>query len=269
LLYFANYYIVFFDPNCQTLPGGTGILWSLAVEEHFYIFFPLLMTIFVRGAWRPLAIGTVLIVACVGILLWRVHLVQSPDFFSDRTYLASDTRIDSIIYGCLAAFLANPLRSPRALTDMSLVQWIVFSTGIGVLIFSLIYRDPAFRETLRYSLQGIALLPIFYFAIRFHDKMPFRPLNTAWAIRIGTYSYAIYLVHQIVIMAIEKNVPSFSGDHFFIFAVTLMISVAYAAVIDRFVDPYFRQLRRRYRSAKPSSVPAAPYLREPLRSQQS
>ena len=44
LLYFANYYGLFFDPG-NTIPDGTGILWSLAVEEHFYIFYPLLMTL--------------------------------------------------------------------------------------------------------------------------------------------------------------------------------------------------------------------------------
>src|ERR1700761_4413230 len=118
LLYFANYYIIFFDPNAQSMPGGTGILWSLAVEEHFYIFFPILLTVFMRGARRTMTIGVVLIAACLVVLIWRIHLVQSPGFFSDRTYLASDTRIDSIIYGCLMALLFNPVRSVRSRTSM-------------------------------------------------------------------------------------------------------------------------------------------------------
>lgn len=264
LLYFANYYILFFDPNCQTLPAGTGIIWSLAVEEHFYIFFPLLMTVFMHRAWQPRTIGTALIAACLFILAWRIHLVQSAEFFSDRIYLASDTRIDSIIYGCLMAFLINPLRSIRQSEKMSLAQWTLFSIGIGFLFLSLIYRNPVFRETFRYSIQGIALFPIFYFAIQFHDNALFRHLNSAWVIRIGTYSYTIYLVHQIIIMAIEEYVPSIRNDPFFIFPATLMISIAYAAVIDSFVDPYFRQLRRKYRSATPSSISTVPDLRKPL-----
>src|SRR5215468_3120666 len=39
LLYFANYYSLFFDPG-NTTAAGTGILWSLAVEEHFYMIYP-------------------------------------------------------------------------------------------------------------------------------------------------------------------------------------------------------------------------------------
>src|SRR5438132_8637241 len=88
ILYFANYYTVFFDPSNNNLPAGTGILWSLAVEEHFYIFFPLLMTLFVKDASRLRTIGIALIITCVVILAWRIHLVQSPEFFTDRTYLA-------------------------------------------------------------------------------------------------------------------------------------------------------------------------------------
>src|SRR3954454_19397027 len=49
VLYFANYYGLFFDPG-STVPDGTGILWSLAVEEHFYIVYPLLMTLLLGSA---------------------------------------------------------------------------------------------------------------------------------------------------------------------------------------------------------------------------
>jgi peptidoglycan/LPS O-acetylase OafA/YrhL len=266
LLYFANYYILFFDPGAQTMPAGTGIIWSLAVEEHFYIFFPLLMTVFLRFAWRPFTIGILLIVTCLVILAWRIHLVQSPGFLNDRIYLASDTRFDSIIYGCLMAFLINPLRIPHQSEKMSSAQWAFFSVGIGFLLLSLLYRNPVFRETFRYTLQGIALFPIFYFAIQFHENALFRHLNSAWLIKIGTYSYAIYLVHQIIIFAIDKNVPFIRNNPFFIFPATLMISIAYAAMIDSFVDPYFRQLRRKYRSANARPFPHGPDLARPLRS---
>src|SRR5262249_135793 len=199
LLYFSNYFYIFFDPSGDKVPSGTAILWSLAVEEHFYIFFPLIMTFFV---WRTLqlrTIGVVLIVTCFAVLIWRIHLVLSPEFSVDRTYLSSDTRIDSIVYGCLAAVLINPLPVAPPPKTLSSLQWALFSAGIIILLFCLIYRNAAFRETFRYSLQGIALIPIFYFAILFYDNSLFRHLNSVWATRMGSYSYSIYLIHQIII----------------------------------------------------------------------
>jgi peptidoglycan/LPS O-acetylase OafA/YrhL len=96
LLYFANYYGLFFDHG-NTIPDGTGILWSLAVEEHFYIVYPLLLTLLLGSALPLRTIGALLGAVCLAVLAWRIYLVQSPDFISDRTYYASDTRIDSII----------------------------------------------------------------------------------------------------------------------------------------------------------------------------
>ena len=119
LLYFANYYGLFFDPG-NTIPYGTGILWSLAVEEHFYIFYPLFMTLLLGSAYRPRTIAILLGLGCLFVLAWRIHLVQSPVFVSERTYYSSDTRIDSIIDGCLLAILVNPLRELRRADNMSL-----------------------------------------------------------------------------------------------------------------------------------------------------
>ena len=188
LLYFANYYGLFFDPG-NTIPDGTGILWSLAVEEHFYIFYPLLMMLLLGRALRPRTIGVLLGILCIGVLAWRIHLVHSPGFISDRTYYASDTRIDSIAYGCLLALVMNPVRQRSRTGSMSLPQWALLAAAAGALLFALVYRDPVFRETARYSIQGIALMPIFYFAVRFADAPLFRVLNTPWAMTLGTYSY--------------------------------------------------------------------------------
>ena len=44
IFYFANYYSIFFSSS-GGIPMGTTILWSLAVEEHFYFFYPLLLLI--------------------------------------------------------------------------------------------------------------------------------------------------------------------------------------------------------------------------------
>ncbi|HUB24626.1 MAG TPA: acyltransferase [Tepidisphaeraceae bacterium] len=256
LLYFANYYGLFFDPG-HTIPDGTGILWSLAVEEHFYIFYPIILAVLLKIAFRPRSIATVLGIACIAILAWRILLVQAPNFDPTRTYYASDTRIDSIIYGCILAIGMRPLGTSRRVGAMSLSQWSLFATALGALLLSLLIRETAFRETIRYSLQGIALMPLFYFAVRFPENRLFRFLNMSWIMKVGTYSYVIYLMHLIVINVITQNGPAISTKFYVLFPCAILISLVYAAAIDRFVDRYFRQLRLKYRpgSARASSRP--------------
>jgi peptidoglycan/LPS O-acetylase OafA/YrhL len=88
-------------------PTGTSVLWSLAVEEHFYLVFPVFCLFLMRGTG---ASGSALaIVAACGLIRgWRVLLVAGGDP-ADRTYLATDTRIDSILWGCALALFRNPM----------------------------------------------------------------------------------------------------------------------------------------------------------------
>jgi len=247
LFYLANYYGLFFDPGNTTTPPGTGILWSLAVEEHFYIFFPLLLSLLLRDPARPRALAAVLMVLCLAALIWRIYLVHSG-VSEGRTYYSSDTRMDSIAYGCLLALVANPMASLPFRDRMSWWQWLILILASAVLVATLLDRNPAFRETFRYSIQGISLLPIFYFAIKFAKNSLFRHANTPWIAKLGVYSYFIYLIHFVIIQVLIAYAGPLSNP-FLLFAVALVLSVGYAAMIDRFVDPYFRELRRRSHKA--------------------
>jgi peptidoglycan/LPS O-acetylase OafA/YrhL len=248
LLYFANYYGLFFDPG-NTTAAGTGILWSLAVEEHFYMIYPAALAgLFALGLSRQ-RIVVVLAVVCLAVLAWRMYLASLPNFETERTYYSSDTRVDSIVFGCLLALSANS-RSAKAGASNPFLEPMsatLLAAAAIVMVMTIVWRDAYFRETLRYSLQGLALMPLFYFAITCAAHFPFTLLNHPWVVRIGVYSYAIYLIHYVVVNVIEKNLPWLATVKPLLVLVTFAIATLYAAVLDVFVDSYFRRLRKKFR----------------------
>jgi peptidoglycan/LPS O-acetylase OafA/YrhL len=248
LLYFANYYGLFFDPG-NTTAAGTGILWSLAVEEHFYMIYPAVLTGLLALGLSRQRIVVVLAIVCLAVLAWRIDLVSLPNFETERTYYSSDTRIDSIVFGCLLALAANP-RSTKVGTSNPFLEPMsasLLAAAAIVMATTIVWRDAYFRETFRYSLQGLALMPVFYFAVKCPAFFPFTLLNHPWVARIGVYSYAMYLIHYIVVNVIEKNAPWLATAKPLLVLVTFVIAMLYAAILDVYVDSYFRRLRKKFR----------------------
>lgn len=188
----TNYYMI-----VSGLPGlvyGTGIFWSLAVEEHFYLLFPLLLMFCLRR-WRYAHVAGILLALALAVLLWRCVLVYGLHAPVERTYLASDTRIDSILFGCLMGLCCNPALDDAGARLGAGVKAAALGAAVSLLIFCLLARDAGFRETLRYTLQGLALLPIFWLAVR-HPAWPvFAPLNWRPVVVMGKLSYTFYLSH--------------------------------------------------------------------------
>jgi peptidoglycan/LPS O-acetylase OafA/YrhL len=247
LFYFANYYGLFFDPG-NTTAAGTGILWSLAVEEHFYMIYPAVLVGLFALRLSGRRIVVVLAIACLAALAWRMYLAGLPNFHTERTYYSSDTRVDSIVFGCILAFAANP-KTATSETSNPLLQRtsaILLAAAAIVMVMTIVWRDAYFRETFRYSLQGLALMPVFYFAIKCAANFPFTLLNHPWVARIGVYSYAMYLIHYIVINLIEKNAPWLATTKPLLVLVAFVIAALYAAILDVFVDSYFRRLRKKF-----------------------
>lgn len=241
LLYFANYYYLFFDAG-NTTPAGTGIFWSLAVEEHFYLVFPFLFgALFKKTNRRTLVIA--LAATCVITLAWRYALVGIWDSPTSRTYYATDTRIDSIVYGCLLALCRNPILEPNAPKSLRVRDYLFIAAASIALVATLLIRNPTFRETLRYTVQGIALAPLFFYSIRFGNHWIFRSLNSKPMQKIGIYSYSIYLVHYIAI----ENVHSLQLPTALSILITGVSIGSYALFIERYIDTPCMYWRRKFR----------------------
>src|SRR5690606_19977367 len=122
---------------------GTGVLWSLAVEEHCYIVFPLLMGLSVMLGLSNRIKLFFAVGLCVTILLWRIYLVYALEVPEARTYYASDTRFDSILFGCILAFATAIWGSTNDNQKrLSPGDYAWLAAGFFILATTFVFRDP-------------------------------------------------------------------------------------------------------------------------------
>ena len=228
LLYYYNYYALLTGNN---LPGGTGVVWSLMIEEHFYFVFPLLYLGFLRFAWSGRRQAVFLLILCALVLLWRCLLVfglHTPlDPVHSWTYRATDARCDAILWGCVLAVRGNPVFNTAEKFSRALAL-----AGAAVILASLLVRDPGFRETLRYTLQSAALLPVFQYLVANRAALLTRWLDGRALRFIGDHSYAMYLGHGLALtlvaaLPVGKALVAVAG-----FGLTLGYAVAMRVLVE-------------------------------------
>jgi peptidoglycan/LPS O-acetylase OafA/YrhL len=241
LLHYANYYIVAHDHH--GFLTGTGIYWSLAVEEHFYLLFPFLFLLLIRFVGTPSARAVWLLALCLILLVWRCVLVFVFDASVLRTSVASDTRFDSLLFGCALALYENPAIDSSAVSER-MWKYVLFPLGLIGLLISFTVRADVFRETCRYSVQGASLAPIFVCAIRYPNWFPIRPLNMRWLAFVGTLSYSLYLIHLVVLGGLGENLGRTVGP-LTIGIVGLAITFALAWLMYVLIERPCARLRRR------------------------
>lgn len=240
-LHVTNYYVVQHG-WWEGLAPGTWVYWSLAVEEHFYVFFPLLYVALRRRCPAPRGQALALLGLCALALLWRCLLVFAWDAPKDRMYVASDTRVDSILFGCLLAVWHNPVLDRHAFDERRLLRvWL--PAGIALLVVSVVVRAHAFDQTLRYTLQGIGLYPFFAAAILCHERGPFRAFGWAPVRSVGLLSYSLYLLHTSVLYGLDRRLAAWPTPARSLFALALLIGLA--SLIYRYVEQPCAKVRRR------------------------
>jgi peptidoglycan/LPS O-acetylase OafA/YrhL len=235
---------LFLTNYAQQIPGlsiplGLSPLWSLAVEEHFYLLFPWIYWALLRSRARRVTQAIVLGGVCVATLIWRLILMGHFGVFWNRVYTGTDTRLDSILFGAIFALAANPVidRLPGITRRRSAAAALL---GLAILVITIAARGEFFRQTARYTLQGLALAPVFFYVVSYSDSIVTKCLDCKLFTTIGDLSYSLYLVHYTVMFAINTwitNNPALT------LVLTLTISCALAEIVRRTVERPATRLR--------------------------
>jgi peptidoglycan/LPS O-acetylase OafA/YrhL len=221
------------------LPGSWDILWSLSVEEMFYLFFPLLCWALGRS---KLLIAVLLVLVALGPIA-RTVFAQGNEVWREYSYLGG---MDAIALGCLTAITLPRLRIARS------ALYLAGAAGAAMLIFILCFSITSEQSVLGRSgldmsllALGTCLLITLSAQCRWRISQRAMPLAT-----LGRRSYEIYLTHMFVVFALfhlflAVGKPA-GGVPILFITVILAAGVLGEWVARDFSEPTNRRLRRRY-----------------------
>jgi peptidoglycan/LPS O-acetylase OafA/YrhL/lysophospholipase L1-like esterase len=235
-------------------PSPLGHLWSLAVEEQFYLAWPWLLLLGLalfrprRGAGSRAAAGTgaagryglaVVTLVLAGASAAAMTMLYHPGYDPTRVYDGTDTRAFALLIGAALAF-AWPTQQPRR--DVGAVsRWCLDGVGlVGLLVIAaLVWRTNEYSPFMyRGGLAVLSLATVLVLAAVAAPPGRLGPLLGAAPLRwIGVRSYGIYLWHFPII---ALTTPAGGRDPASRAALQVAATIAAAALSWHFVEEPIR-----------------------------
>ena len=255
-----------FVQNFKSLPyqlaRTVGHFWSLAIEEQFYLMWPLVVFLSSAGQARRIALFTIILSPLV-----RFAAMQAG-VSGGAVYHFTPFRLDGLATG---AFIALSMRDPAARAGLDRLSKIA---GVIALAGALILYGPvpvphALSTRLNFSI-GFSTLCIGFGALltRVILSAPgsrlSRVLSWRALVTLGTYSYAMYLVHVPLLRVVSKVAvpPQWSGSARFpllwVFGYTAVLgalTLATAMVSWHLCEKHFLALKRRFPYGERDQLP--------------
>ena len=257
--YVTNWYLVFGHQSYFETVGRPSLLqhlWSLAVEEQFYLLWPLLFAAGMSWGIRRWRSRRVLIAVLAGAVASSLlmAILYSPEIDPSRLYYGTDTRATALLVGVALAFVWAPGRSrPRTGWASPMLLDVIGLAALSGLLFFCLWLNESQAFLFRGGFALVALTAAVAIMVLVHPNTRLvagllgrQPLR--W---IGLRSYGIYLWHWPVLMVTrpQLDVPLQGLP---LLALQLTTTVVLAALSYRYVETPIRRgaLRQAWRSLR-------------------
>ncbi|MCM3628588.1 acyltransferase family protein [Paenibacillus glycanilyticus] len=249
LFYINNWWLIFHQVSYFESfgpPSPIGHLWSLSIEEQFYLIWPLLLLLTHR---RGKLFIFILAAAVASALLMAFLYVPGSD--PSRVYYGTDTRMFGLLIGAALAVVWPSHKLNAAVSKASRFSMdIVGAAGLIILIVMMYQMNEYDSSLYEGGFMGLSVLTALVIAVLAH---PASMLGKAMGVRplkwIGVRSYSLYIWHYpVIILTNPSNQASKPGV--LLIMVQIAASFILAALSYKFVEEPLRRgsLRAKFRN---------------------
>ncbi len=229
-------------------PGGYLVFWSLCVEEHFYLLWPIFLLLIRKPRSRALvAVG-------IGVTLLGLRCLVVATGWDQllAVHYASHYRLDSILWGGAAAILSDGLRLPARWRRLLIA---VGAAAILILVLtttmSVVPLGRPMGFAVGYSILALTASLLLLELVACPDGWAARILEFPVLARMGKVSYGMYLVHLpmidlgMIALFATRRMPTAAN---LVLALSFFTLLAYAAawLLHKLVERPFLALKDRY-----------------------
>lgn len=214
-------------------------LWSISVEEQFYLSWPLLLLLFGVNRIKQLAAGMIVIALAMRGLL-AAYEVEHP-----AVWCNTFARLDSIAAGAiLAVSLAG--RSPRLKSALRCLLFIV--ALVSFVLVARYLRQDGPSSIVTYSVTALASVMLLVAVLQSDARCLYqRPFS--WFVYLGRISYGLYVFHLLAIALLPTLFVTVFGvppEFEYRIVLSLLLTIVFAAASYRWLEEPFLRLKKRF-----------------------
>lgn len=248
LFYVSNWWYIFHDvsyfDSFKIMP--LKHLWSLAIEEQFYIVWPLLLLLLIRI--KKLKKHFLLIIfICSIISVLAMIFIAHPNADNSRVYFGTDTRLQTLLLGVLLAYIWPPFRLKDKIKlplKITIESFGLVSIGLLIIFIMTVSSNDNWFYFGGIYFISLCTLPAIASAVH-PSTLLSKILGNRIFLWIGQRSYSLYLWHYPVITFTNRH---FVQGHipFYIIIVEIILTLILAECSYRYVEVPFRKEGLKY-----------------------